>query len=280
MNWEKEEAARTDAEVRARHQENRRAWNEGAAWYTAANEVRVADLRAGRSNLHPVERRNLARVGPLQDWCRRAVHLQCASGYDTLSLLLEGAHEVVVVDISDVHIENARWTSQQLGMPATWRCCDVLDTPHDLDGTADLVYTGRGAIYWLHDLNGWAQVVARLLRPGGVLSLLEDHPVTWLFSQDTPTLTPSGNDYFTHAEWNKGWPDSYIGELEVPTEAQTAKHERLWKLSDVVNALVEAGLNVTYLGEHRDEYWEAFPKLSAEEKAKLPMTFSVVARKP
>ncbi len=280
MNWGKEDAARTDAEVRARHQENRRAWNQGAAWYTAANEARVADLRAGRSNLHPVERRNLVQVGPLQDWCKRAIHLQCASGYDTLSLLLEGAHEVVGVDISEVHIENARWTSEQLERPATWFCCDVLDTPRELNGTADLVYTGRGAIYWLHDLARWAGVVARLLKPGGVFSLLEDHPVTWLFSQNSETLTLSGNNYFTHTEWNKGWPDSYIGELDAPTEQQATKHERLWTLSDVFGALVGAGLSVTYLGEHPDEYWDAFPKLSAEEKAKIPMTFSVIARKP
>ena len=280
MSWGKEDAAHSSAEVRLRHQDNRRAWNEGAQSYTADNETRVRLLREGRSNLHPVERANLARIGPLEAWCERAVHLQCASGYDTLSLLLEGAREVVGIDISDVHIENARWTSAQLGLPATWLCCDVLDTPSELDGSADLVYTGRGALPWLHDLEGWAGVVARLLKPGGVFSLLEDHPVTWLFSQDTPTLTPSGNNYFTHAEWNRGWPDSYIGALDKPAEQQTAKHERLWKISDVFNALVGVGLSVTYLGEHPDEYWDAFAKLAHEEKAKIPMTFSVVAQKP
>lgn len=278
MTWDKEDAARTDAEVRTRHQDNRQAWNEGAQSYTAENEARVRLLRAGKSNLHPVERANLSRIGPLSEWCERAVHLQCASGYDTLSLLLEGAREVVGVDISDVHIENARWTSEQLEMPARWFCCDVLDTPAELDGTADLVYTGRGAICWLHDLEGWAAVIARLLKPNGVFSLLEDHPVTWLFSHESEVLTPSGNNYFTHAEWNKGWSESYIGELDKPADAQTVKHERLWKIADVFGALVGAGLNVTYLGEHPDEYWNAFFKLPDGEKVKIPMTFSLVAR--
>lgn len=178
MSWGKEDAAATATEVRARHQDNRRAWNEGAQSYAADNEARVQLLREGKSNLHPVERANLGRVGPLKAWCERAVHLQCASGYDTLSLLLGGAREVVGVDISDVHIGNARWTSEKLEVPATWFCCDVLDTPAELNGTADLVYTGRGAIYWLHDLKGWAEVVARLLKPNGVFSLLEDHPAS------------------------------------------------------------------------------------------------------
>lgn len=95
-----------------------------------------------------------------------------------------------------------------------------------------------------------------------------------------PHAHPSSNAYFTHAEWNKGWPDSYIGALDQPTEQQAPKHERLWTLSDVFGALTEAGLSVTYLGEHPDEYWDAFPKLSADEKANIPMTFSMIVRKP
>ena len=39
------------------------------------------------------------------------------------------------------------------GAPARWVEADVLDVPHDLDGTGDLVYTGRGAIIWLQDLD-------------------------------------------------------------------------------------------------------------------------------
>jgi SAM-dependent methyltransferase len=279
MTLNPEPPSRDHEDVRARHAANRLAWNEGAHHYTEGNRDRVAQLAAGKSNLHPVERRNLARFGPLQDWCRRAVHLQCASGQDTLSLLLEGAHEVVGVDFSDVHIENARWTTAQLGLPATWYCCDVLDTPTDLDGTADLVYTGRGALCWLHDLGAWARVVARLLVPGGVFSLLEDHPVSWLFVPEAATIEAAGIDYFAHAERSQGWPTSYIGDLGRPLEQHATKHERLWPVADVFQALSAAGLTVEYLGEHPDEYWRSFPNLPESERRKLPMTFSMIARK-
>jgi hypothetical protein len=100
-----EAPADSSEQVRQRHEANRVAWNDGAAAYTGDNAARLARLRAGQSSLHPLERRHLARFGPLGDWCRRAIHLQCASGEDSLSLWLEGAHEVVGVDISDVHIE-------------------------------------------------------------------------------------------------------------------------------------------------------------------------------
>ena len=280
MNWHTEDIARTASEVRSRHQNNRQAWNEGARSYTEENEERVQKLKARESNLHPVERANLAGYGPLDQWCHRAIHLQCASGNDTLSLILEGAREVVGVDISDVHIENARWASAQLDMPAEWYCCDVLDTPAELNDTADLVYTGRGALCWLHDIDSWARVVARLLRSGGLFSLFDDHPAAWLFSQESDALEASGVSYFAHAETCRGWPAEYIGDLGKPEPEHALKHERLWTISSVIQALVQAGLIVEHLGEHPDEYWTGFPKLSEDDRAKLPMTFSVIARKP
>ncbi len=281
MPLNQEEIARTPAEVRLRHCSNRLAWNEAAACYTEEIEQTVRNLRDRKSSLHPIERRNLvAGDGPLIQWCRRAIHLQCAGGYDTMSLLLEGAHEVIGVDISDLQIDNARRTAEQLSLPARWYCCDVLDTPAELDGSADLVYTGQGALCWLHDLPAWAAVIARLLRPGGILSLLDDHPASWLFSCDAETIQASGISYFGYAEFNQGWSAEYIGDLGKPESEHAVKHERLWTIADVFQALTGAGLSVEYFGEHPDEYWRAFPRLPAEERIKLPMTFSMIAQKP
>src|SRR5512147_252494 len=78
--------AADEAEVRARHESNRRGWNEGAEAYRARVDKAIGFLKGGGSSLHPIERANLARVGPLRAWCRTAIHLQCASGEDTLSL--------------------------------------------------------------------------------------------------------------------------------------------------------------------------------------------------
>ena len=52
------------------------------------------------------------------------------------------------------------------------------------DATADLVYTGKGALIWLPDLGRWADEVARLLRPGGHLFVYEAHPAVALWSWD------------------------------------------------------------------------------------------------
>ena len=162
------------------HQANRAAWNEGAVRYEDQVERDIAFLRAGGKNLLAPELRSLH---DLRSWCRRAIHLQCAGGRDTLSLWNHGAAEVVGVDISDRMIAVAQQKSQALGAPATWYRCDILDTPAALNGTANLVYTGRGALNWILDLAGWAQVVKRLLTPTGRLYVFEGHPLTWVWDQ-------------------------------------------------------------------------------------------------
>src|SRR5512146_3287535 len=87
---QEENQPRDEAEVRARHEANRAGWNEGAIHYTHHIQETIAFLRAGGSNLHPIERRNLVgRLGDFYTWCKTAIHLQCASGRDTLSLWVE-----------------------------------------------------------------------------------------------------------------------------------------------------------------------------------------------
>jgi SAM-dependent methyltransferase len=267
------------AEAHTRHQGNRAAWNEAAAYYTERFEATLAFLKGGGSSLHPIERTNL---GDLRAWCGTAIHLQCASGEDTLSLWVEGARRVVGVDISDVHIANARRLSEALGAPAEWHRCDVLDTPHSLDGTADLVYTGRGALNWLHDLDAWAAVIYRLLKPGGRVLIFEDHPASWLFATDAEgnLIVDAAINYFKFSEATKGWSPTYIGDSAGPVEQQSWKYERLWPIADVFTALGRAGLQVEHFGEHPDKYWDDLPNLKPELEGRIPRTFSMLARRP
>ena len=43
----------------------------------------------------------------------------------------------------------------------------MLDVPHDLDGTADLLYTGRGSLIWLQDLDALGRRAAAPARARG-----------------------------------------------------------------------------------------------------------------
>jgi SAM-dependent methyltransferase len=281
-DWRPETPAGDTDEVRRRHESNRAAWNEGAVRYFEEIESSARFIVAGKSNLHPVERRNLARYGPLPDWCRRAIHLQCAGGRDTLSLFVEGAHEVIGIDISDRMIEAADELSRRTGVPARFYRCDILDSPAELDGTADLVYTGRGALCWVQDIDRWARTAARLLSPGGVLCVYDGHPFQGLLRMDTPSLEiASDARYFGNATSGKGWSEQYIGSLEgLPVERQSRKYERSWTISEVVQAVINSRLVIDSLGEHPEDFWEAFPLIGAADIERIPNTFSLCARKP
>ncbi len=261
------------------HQGNRAAWNEAAARYSEQFAESLALLQRGGHALLPPE---LPYLHDLGAWCRRAIHLQCAAGEDTLSLWNLGAQEVVGVDISDEMIALARRKATVLSAPAQWFACDLLQTPHALDQTADLVYTGKGALCWLHDIDGWAQVVARLLVTGGRFYLFEGHPITWIFDPlaATPQLDPRYGDYFSEQpEAEQGWTAEYIGELDRPTEELAMKYERQWTCGAVMNALLAAGLRVERFEEHPDTYWRQFPNMPADTIRRFPNTYSLFMRK-
>ena len=198
----------------AMHAANRAAWDEAAERYEGWFDEAVELIRGGGSNLLPVE---LDLIGDLRGRCRRAIHLQCAGGRDTLSLWNLGADEVVGVDFSPRMLDLAARLAAATGAPARWVEADVLDTPHDLDGTGDLVYTGRGAILWLQDLDAWAAVLRRLLAPGGAPRDLRRPPGRVAVRRRRGRRWRlTDYDYFGGAEASRGWAPEYIDRLSIP----------------------------------------------------------------
>jgi SAM-dependent methyltransferase len=266
--------------VTEQHQSNRVAWNEAAGQYKHDFEESVAFLKSGGKNFVAPE---LDFIGDIKDWCHRAIHLQCAAGHDTLSLWNLGAKEVVGVDISDEMIALAKAKTERLGAPATWYCCDLLSTPTELNSTADLVYTGRGALNWQMDITAWASVVARLLKPGGKLYLFEGHPYMWVWDLEATEYkldTEYGNYFDDSAHTDQGWPEQYIqADSIAPKEEQSKKYERQWTVAQIINAIIGAGLTIEKIGEHPNPYWTMFPNMPEETLKCLPQTFSVLARK-
>ena len=266
------------ADVRRMHAANKAAWDEAAERYEGWFPEAVEIIRSGGSNLLPVEQEL---IGDLRGHCHRAIHLQCAGGRDTLSLWNLGAAEVVGIDFSPRMLELGRRLSAATGAPATWVEADVLDVPHALDGTADLLYTGRGAIIWLGDLDAWGEVLFRLLAPGGRLVIFDGHPAEWLFDGDGEggwTLTEY--DYFGGPEASRGWAPEYIDRLSIPDGEQHWKFARAWTLGEILTALLRAGLRLDQVAEHPVDWWAGHRDVRPDERGRVPLSFSVVARRP
>jgi SAM-dependent methyltransferase len=266
------------ADVPGMHAANRLAWDEAAEDYERRLVGSIELLRAGGSSLLPVE---TGLVGDLHGRCGRAIHVQCAGGEDTLSLWRLGADEVVGIDFSPRMLGLARRLGDALGAPARWVEADMLALPHDLDGTADLVFSGRGSIMWIQDLDAWAAGLARLPRPGGRVVIYECHPAEWLFDGDGEggwLLT--GYDYFAGTEASRGWAPAYIEHLSLPDGEQHWKYARAWTLGEVVTALLGSGLRVEQVTEHPVDWWGGHRDVRADERGRLPLSFSVVASRP
>lgn len=250
-------------------EQNRRAWNEIAAvrhtmWPDAA-------FFAGGGSL--LDERVLAVAGDVHG--RRVLHLQCATGEETLSWSVVGA-DATGVDISDAQIALAKRKAQDAGLSTRFVAADVYALPPDLqDGGFDIVYTGGGALVWLPNIAGWAQVVLRALRPGGRLILFEEHPLAGcLWIEDNQVVI--GADYFGRAapDFAQGWSHFEGGE-----DAQETKAEFNWPLGDIVTALAQAGLRIERLDEYpSDAQWRYGSQLDAVRR--LPGQYLLVASRP
>lgn len=243
-------------------------WDEITDWYGERDEAQSVDfLRAGGNFLYDDEKEAL---GDLSPWCGRAIHLQCSHGNDALSLLRQGADEVVGVDISERLLAVARRKTEALDAPATWHHCDVLQTPEVLNGTADLVYTGKGALCWMMDLDAWAAVVARLLAPGGRFFLYESHPLDWVWDMEAEeyVLDQEHGDYFS---------EKFRDRLFSATNA-TPRY-RQWTLGQIVNAVIGEGLAIQGLHEYPQPFWGQFPNIPEGTLHRLPHTFALIAHK-
>lgn len=258
----------------------------GAAWEILANagycaEVteEIAFLRAGGISLLEPEQRLLQE---LHLWCDCAIQLQCSGGRDLLSIWKLGAKQVIGIDISETLLDYAQQKATALNAPATWLCSDILETPHSLNRTADLVYTGRGALMWMMDLDAWAAVVARLLRPGGRVMVYEGHPLDnlWVRDADGIVLRPDGGSYFPEAaNENPGFPLSALSRAIGDNTQRPQMLERHWRPSEVINALTAVGLAYLHFEEYPVLFWNQFPNLPPETAARLPHTYSVLMEK-
>ena len=229
---------------------NRRAWDEV--------HRRRADAMAGELGLPQVVR---GALGDLHG--KRVLHLQCATGESTADLAELGAL-VTGVDISSEALDLARERRPDI----SWVQADVQDLPSQLKrGRFDLVYTADGVLAWLQDLDGWASGIFSALRHGGDFLLHEEHPVAQCVDQNLHWR----DDYFDESTIVvRGW-----SHFELEGDAATEeKHERFWRLGQVVTAVARAGLVVRQLEEYPGQSsWRKLP-------SRVPGSFVLLARKP
>ncbi|WP_139923242.1 bifunctional 2-polyprenyl-6-hydroxyphenol methylase/3-demethylubiquinol 3-O-methyltransferase UbiG [Hymenobacter sp. DG01] len=258
---------------------NRALWNAKVPYHLDSEFYDVAGFRAGRSSLNDIESDLLGEVGG-----RRILHLQCHFGQDSLSLARLGA-QVTGVDLSDEAIEAARQLATELQLPAEFICSDVYNLPEVLPAEPgfDVVFTSYGVLGWLPDLDQWAGVAARYLRPGGRLVLVEFHPVVWMFDAQFTRVEYS---YFNREAIEETTSGSY-----ADAAAPLAHPSVSWNhdLGEVLGSLLRQGLELRSFQEYDYSPYNCLAGLQetgpgryqlAALPGKLPLVYSVVMQRP
>jgi len=158
---------------------NQKLWDELAPIHLKSYPE-TAMLREGREVLDDIE---LNEIGNVKG--KTLLHLQCHIGTDTLSWARRGA-VVTGVDFSSESILIAQKLKEELKIQANFMLSNVYDLPKMLDERFDIVYTSRGVLCWLRDLDDWARIIYYYLKPGGIFFILESHPFMNVFDEIIP----------------------------------------------------------------------------------------------
>lgn len=255
---------------------NKATWNEKVKIHSKSDMYDLEAFKNGKSSLMPYE---LKALGDVQG--KSLLHLQCHFGQDTLSWSRLGA-QCVGVDLSDEGIKLAKKLNSELELNANFVCCNVLDTSKHVKEQFDIVITSYGVIGWLPDLKPWGKMIAERLRPGGTFYMVEFHPIVWMFDylEGKPIMKYG---YMQDEVIYEEYEGTYAN-----TDSKMISKEYGWNhgLSEVINALTEAGLQIEYLNEYDESPYNVLPDLVETDsgmfvtKDKLyPLIFEVKTRK-
>lgn len=281
---------------KAKHEANRLSWNVATQQHDSHRRELDVFFKQGGHTLFPEE---MELLGDIRG--KRLLHLQCNNGLDSLSIAAQLGADVTGVDISDVAIESAQMLSRASGIPATFHRDDVIDWFATNTDEYDVVFSSYGYAVWLSDLTTWGQGVARCLKPGGRFVTMEFHPFMSMFDWDVKLAYPYMS---TEAiRWDDGVGD-YVGVAggdhtntgeAVTTGGQPfvnphPAYEYTWSLSQIITALLDAGLQLTVLREFT--YSNGFTPFGdmrelpgrrmvmPEGSPDFPLMFGLVATKP
>lgn len=275
-----------------KHEANRLSWNVATDAHNSHKGDQAAFLRSG-STLFSDE---IELLGDITG--QSLVHLQCNAGQDTLSLAKLGAI-VTGIDISDTAIDFARQLSTDAGIPGTFHRADIYDWLATTDERFDIVFVSYGAIFWLSDITAWGKGIARILKPGGRMVLLEFHPFYNMFEDGWKVYFPGMGGLMHHDPDGIGDYVADSGSAGAPSGYETGVvdfknphpvYEFSWGVSDIVTALLSAGLQLTALREY--PYSNGFRRfadmreipgnrfIQPEGMPDMPLMLGVVAAKP
>lgn len=241
----------------------------------------IEGLLDGKSRIDEIQKRELYPIAG-----KEIIHLQCHIGTDTLSLALDGA-KVTGVDFSSQSIKIARELAGRLALDVEFLTANVLELPAILAKKYDIVYTSKGVLCWISNIDTWAGAIAFLLKDGGTFYILETHPLIAMFDDAVDDGLRIKYPYFHQGE-PLHFDDDQADYADASYIPRNKTFEWTWSLSDIVNALIGHGLTIEFIHEYDKLFYKAFPGMTETDdgwwlldkyKGMIPFVFSLRAKK-
>jgi SAM-dependent methyltransferase len=192
---------------------NREAWDRWApefvprgrrAWASAAPAWGIWNVPESELHLLPADLAG-----------KDAIELGCGTAYVSAWLARLGARPVGI-DNSPAQLETARQLQAEFNIDFPLLLGNAEAVPYP-DASFDFAISEYGAALWA-DPYRWIPEAARLLRPGGQLVYLTNHPVFMLFTPDLEADSPAKENlvrpYFHDPMYT--WPDETSVEFHLP----------------------------------------------------------------
>jgi len=256
-------------------QANRVAWNQITPAHQKENKIRLDERFKDSSH-------SVIKAPELDEWSKLGfkdkdiAHLCCNNGIELMSLKNMGASHCVGFDICDTAIEEATNRAADCGNECQFVCTDVFEISSEYDLSFDVVYITVGALGWLPDINAFFAIVKRILKPNGAIFIYESHPVIEMLPED------GGHDtnplqivepYFKNEPYQETSGLDYVGK----TSTATATHYWfVWKLSDIMMAIIDQGFNISRFIEYGHDISEIHGRNQAAG-IEIPMSYILTA---
>jgi SAM-dependent methyltransferase len=255
---------------------NRRLWNEKTGYHVDSAFYDNESFLQTRFSLKEPE---TTLLGDIRG--KTVLHLQCHFGQDTISISTLGGI-ATGLDFSDAAINAAVSLAARTKSNAQFVCTDVYSAPEVLQQEFDVVFSSYGTIGWLPDMDRWAQVIARCLKPGGRFVFAEFHPVMWMYNPDFSSIAYS---YFNREAIVETTAGTYA-DRHAPVQLKEVGWNHA--LGEVIGALLRAGLRIRHFEELDYSPWNCFQNMTEDApgrfmikglEGKLPVMYTLEAVK-
>lgn len=163
------------------------------------------------------------------------------------------------VDISPESVKYARQIAHQADLEANFIVSDVMDL--QVQATYDIVFASTGVFCWIPDIDKFAAIVRKLLKPGGFFYVHDGHPVRDIFEKTEGGLAVAQNDYFQTEVWEY---DRFTDYATKDLKIQVKNYQWGWTVGSIITAFCRAGMRIAFLHEFPQFFYSGYTGYDVE----------------